>query len=183
MRAVGPWALLLLSACALSERTAVPDGGSGDPEILERRGTPACQRWQDAYCDFAADRCGVLDRGLCDLQGEGVVCLEDRRADLCVDVLANTSCTVVPVGCEVYDVADPEPAVELCEQYFLALCESNVRCQLFDSVEECLDYPFFDFDCRRALSITLDFEPCVEQLEVRACDAAVPICDEVVRAY
>ena len=172
---------LSLSGCALSGRSeqSEPDAGSDEPR---GRGSEACQRWQQSFCDFAADECGLIDSERCDDQNRGVVCADDEEATRCADGFAVAACNRPPGGCEVADIADRRAAAEACETYFEAQCESNTRCGIFSNIDDCLESPLFDFDCDRALSIGLDFEQCLQELSTRRCDRDVPICDEVIRA-
>lgn len=176
-------ALAGAAGCSLSE-PALDDPGDGvsDAAIRGPRGSEACQAWQAASCDFASDRCGLLPRTLCDTQNQGVECADDAQALACAEALDAASCQRPPEGCALEDVADARWAVVSCERYFEALCESNLRCGLFETIDECLEHPQLRFDCNRALSIGLAYEACLEALERRACDRGVPICDDVVRA-
>lgn len=175
-------ALSLAGACALSGRAEHDADGGSAPAPDEPRGSATCQRWQKGFCDFASDRCALIERARCDAQNEGVICASDDEAARCADAFPGSTCSVPPLGCEVVDIADVQAAAELCEGYFEAQCESNTRCGIFDSVEQCLASPAFTFDCTRAVSIGLGYERCLEELATRRCDRDVPICDEVIRA-
>jgi hypothetical protein len=67
-----------LPGCGGDDRgdESTDSGGNG-------RGTAACQDWQDAICDFAADRCGAISRSQCDRQYQGIECATDAKASEC----------------------------------------------------------------------------------------------------
>jgi hypothetical protein len=181
---LAPLVLCAAAGCSLSQPALDGPGGSygGDAGRVSARGSEACQAWQRASCEFTAERCGLLPAELCQTQNEGVECLDDAQALACAAAFADAPCQRPPEGCALEDVADSRQAVVACENYFDAQCESNVRCGLFDDVDECLDHPQLAFDCNRALSIGLGYEACLDALEKRRCDQSVPICDNVVRA-
>jgi len=168
-----------LLACSLSGRFDADAGADAGPQP---RGSVDCQAWQRAFCDFASDRCGVLGREPCDEQNAGVVCQDDTHARTCADAFQDAPCGRAPAGCEVADIADRRAAAAACERFFTGLCESNTRCGLFESLQECLTTPPFAFDCDRALSISPNLDRCLSLLEQRRCDQDVPLCDGIVRA-
>lgn len=184
MRCVSIAGLLWLAACAVSDRFEDGDARDAGPAVstVLARGSASCRAWQRAFCDFAADRCGILPRPLCDDQQRGIECRDDGQAEQCALDFTMASCERPPLGCEVIDVADRKPAAEACDVYFDALCMSNVRCGLFDNLDSCRIHPLFEFDCSSALSIDPDYEECLRALDNRACNESVPICDGVIRA-
>jgi hypothetical protein len=78
-------------------------------------------------------------------------------------------------------LADPAPAATACAGYLDAVCGSVERCGGATKAE-CLMDPQFATLCTGAIAYTLDYEACLSQVKVVACDAPTlpAICNGVV---
>lgn len=158
-------------------------GGSGG---TRGRGTPACQDWQDALCDFAADECGLAPRDFCDTQYLGIECLSDDKASACSSAFQAASCGAPPPNCDFADIADPAPAMAKCETFFRTVCELEMRCGGIRPVDQCVtEVMAMKGDCSNALSVDLRYEDCMDSLKSTSCanaTSAINVCAGVIRA-
>jgi hypothetical protein len=158
-------------------------GCGGDDDSVERRGSPACQDFQDAVCDFGADRCKTIDRAVCDANLAGSECVSDQRASACANALNTTTCGQPVADCDLLQIIDRKPAVEACNQVFTALCKHQVTCNQIPTVEACVAaLKATGFDCAQAVAVEPGFDECLAQSEHAPCSEAAPsACRGVVR--
>jgi hypothetical protein len=152
------------------------DSGAG-------RGTKACRDWQDAICDYAADRCEMLSRKTCDQQYQGATCKSDAAASRCATQLDQSACGRAPDTCALNVVADPGPAARACDRFLDAYCERYVSCGLFKTAEACrADPAVTSIDCGKAIAYNLDYEACFEEAQALECEVLVlpQICLSVI---
>ena len=173
--ALGALTLALLG-CSPPADDEEEDGISGPPG----RGSEACQQWQDALCDWAADQCDGMARATCDRQAKGVRCSSDSAAVECTATLSAASCDDPATECGVLSMADREPAEQACEEYAQVVCAAEERCGMAVA-SVCTAALIDQLHCSAAYGVALDYEACLHLLETRECTDAFPaICDTVL---
>jgi hypothetical protein len=146
------------------------------------RGTPACQQWQDALCDYAVG-CGAMTRKDCDAQYQGVTCKSDDVATNCADKFRQSSCGHAPTSCDLDGIADPGPAARACDQLVQRFCERSVMCGISDTQDACLMTPAVQgIDCGKAIAYRLAYEQCLEEVQTLDCTLLqLPnVCNDVI---
>jgi hypothetical protein len=174
----------LICLCAVL-MTAAGAAGCGGDESDEPagRGSAACQDFQDATCDFAADRCKRIDRSICDQGFRGIECTSDDLASSCANALNAAVCGQPVAACPIQQLVDPQPAIARCNTLLDRLCGHLTTCGAATSVEACRMQAntMLGIDCAQALSASLNYEPCLEALEGLACTAQIPsVCRGVI---
>jgi len=161
----------VLSACGADSESDEPMG----------RGSAACQDFQDATCDFASDRCGVVARASCDTTFRGIRCVNDEQATACANALNAATCSSASPQCELDAIVDRPAAIASCEALYQAFCDHNAKCG-GQTVGDCMaDAAAMGFDCSQALSIDLRYESCLEAIDALMCGSPTPaVCREVV---
>jgi hypothetical protein len=148
------------------------------------RGSSACHDWQDAICDYAADRCNAMTRAMCDSQYQAVTCKSDKQASSCADQFNDSSCGRASASCDIDGVADPAPAANACDQLVQSFCARSVACGVSDTQDDCLATPIVQgIDCTKAIAYRLAFETCIKQIETLVCAAELDlpeICSDVI---
>jgi hypothetical protein len=152
---------------------AVGKGGSGGstpcvPPAFER-GTESCQRWHAALCAWAST-CGTLDECDCLDQASAISCLSDSAATNCSTRLEALDCSVPPIGCDLTDLADPEPAEAACVLFIERICDSQERCSGTDPVA-CAEEASTLIDCTQAVGVKPSFEQCLGEIDALPCEA------------
>jgi hypothetical protein len=177
---MGP--ILLLMALAFVACGTEANISRREPDAEPGRGSQACKDWQDAICDYAADRCGLTARKACDDQYQGATCQADARAIRCATLLDAADCGLAPAECMLDAIADPEPARLACGRLVEAFCTHDVGCGSADNQQQCLANPnSAQIDCTRALSYGLEYDQCLADIEAWTCDASKPVsCDKVI---
>lgn len=174
----------LIRLCAVViTALAAPACGGDENDKPQGRGTDACRDFQDAACDFGADRCMRIDRKTCDATFGGIECSSDELASGCANALNDAVCGQLPAACPVQQIVDPRPAIARCNTLLDRLCGYLVRCGGQASVEVCRTQAtsMLGIDCAQALSATLNYEPCLDALEGLACTAEFPaLCRGVI---
>jgi hypothetical protein len=174
MRTLSCWLIatgLLAAAC-----------GGDDDDGPRGRGSAACQDFQDAICDFGADRCGASSRAECDASFQGIECKSDSAASGCANALNATACGQRPAGCDLAQVIDPAPAVAKCEALFDAACDHLMACGQVADRATCVATTSAGLSCAQAVSASLDYERCIDEIESASCSVALPqICRAAIR--
>lgn len=163
----------------------LPLFGCGDPDSDDNgppgRGTPACQQWQVAACNWLSECGGSTEQvSTCRDQASGITCVSDEAASNCVTELSANACTAAPVGCDIRDLADPAPALAACNQFVDAVCSAAERCG--DSKADCLAQPSVQNVCVGVIGHKPAFEQCIAELGSISCTATEgpPVCDGVI---
>jgi hypothetical protein len=81
-----------------------------------------------------------------------VACVSDAEAMRCANALPSASCSGVPAGCDVPDIADRGVAMAGCEQLLTTICNFQTRCRGMDPAE-CLPEVRMLLDCSAALGL------------------------------
>lgn len=161
--------LACLSLCVVSACGDDDAGGSVG------RGSPACQDWQDALCDFMADECGVFTRGQCDEQYQGVTCRSDDEASQCANFFNRSTCaSATPSSvnaCDLAVIADPAPAQQACRDFIDRLCVNAFACGQYASEAECAIDAASNLDCDQVAVFKLSYETCLTELDVLSCNS------------
>lgn len=147
------------------------DDGGGE---TAGRGTDACQEWQDAICDFAADKCKGISRSDCEDNYYGVTCKSDKQASDCVAKLKTLSCYNAPIGCDITDVADPKPAIDDCNRFFREFCQKAIECGASATVDECVDQSQANasVSCDEAIAVGPTYDKCMDDIGDMSCTAS-----------
>ncbi len=180
----GRMAAVLAVALALTvgQGACGGDDDDGDSDATgPGRGSAACQDWQDALCDFVTG-CGFASRSTCDEQYQGVVCQSDERATGCSNSFNSASCAAPPPGCDIQDLADPEPAVRMCNELTQIICAHDQECGSPATAQECISTVESTYQCSDAVAISLRYEECVGEIQSLACTAmaAPAVCNSIV---
>lgn len=155
---------------------------SSDDRAQQGRGSEACRIWQDAVCDHFADECDVIDRADCDRQYQSVTCRSDAVAKSCTSMLGDVGCGEASADCLAGGVADFEPSIEACHSLAEQYCELSSMCVATD-MDRCVSNAENQLQCEDALGYGLDFESCLDEIEVMECSTkpALPrLCRDVI---
>ena len=157
-------------------------GCKGEDDAAKGRGTAACQDFQDAVCDFAADHCHVSERGTCDHAFQGIECKSDAVASACANSLNDAACGAAVPTCDLSQIIDTQPAIAHCQELIAKLCAHLAQCGQTASLDSCLaSPPTGGLDCLQAASVGLGYEDCLQQIDDWSCGAQTPrICSEVI---
>jgi hypothetical protein len=146
--------------------------GGGRETPTEGRGTAACRIWQDSVCDWA-DRCeSALTREKCDVEYQGVVCRSDDMANQCARAFDSANCQAVPAWCGLDEIADPAPAAKACGALRSLMCRRSITCGASTTEAACMKAN--PIDCSLAIAFTLDYESCIDSVQMVDCDVLVP---------
>src|SRR5262245_27257819 len=103
MRRIASWLLwlgVLMLACSGKDEAIGTDGRGDDP----------CFNYRDALCDWVV-RCNPgLKYEDCQATASTIECATDGRAEACTEAIDIANCAEPPDDCELFDVADREPA-------------------------------------------------------------------------
>lgn len=127
-----------------------------------------CRIWQDATCDYLADRCQSVARDYCDDYTQSLFCESDDTMQACIDALAKGTCPDTPDACE--GVSDPVPARWFCRTFIEALCDRGEACGL-ESKDECVQSATVSLKCDEAIGVGATIETCLAQVESLSCAA------------
>jgi len=157
--------------------TLLSPTGCGDADENDDpvgRGSEACQQWHRAICDHVADKCSLVSRSECIHNFFGVTCKSDQQALDCVTRLETLSCYSSPAGCDVTDMADPQPAIDACNRLFREMCQKALSCGAGGTVDECIanNTAAASLDCNHAIAVDLGFEDCLEDVNAMSCVAS-----------
>src|ERR1700748_2097031 len=147
------------------------------------RGSAACRAWQDAVCDYAADRCGAMTRSDCDAQYQAVTCLSDAAASSCAQNFNASACGRASASCDLDSIADPAPAARACDDLVQHFCARSVSCGVSETQDACLATPVVQgIDCTKAIAYRLAYEQCFQQVDTLDCSPLeLPaICHDVL---
>jgi hypothetical protein len=145
--------------------------GCGDDDDAPRgRGSAACQDFQDSACDFIVDQCGGTSRAACDKGFRGIECKSDDAASACANGLNDATCGQAVSGCDLGAVIDPAPAIARCQTLVDKVCDHLVGCKLLTSRDACQVATMMGLSCAQAVSTSLDFEDCVQQVDGLTCE-------------
>jgi hypothetical protein len=162
-------------ALALAMGCSGDDGGNAGPS---GRGTPTCNDWQAAVCEWLV-KCPVTGAASCD-QVKGIACKSDPEAARCAGALRSASCTTPPSRCDLSDLADRAPALKACNDYKETACTRLDECKTITH-DECLQQ-LMGLDCSRAVGVMLGYEQCITEMKSLACGSMmVPaVCNGVI---
>jgi hypothetical protein len=165
--------------------TCAASGCGGEDDGYKRppgRGSAACQAWQKAICDYIVLDCSAISEKECVENYYGVTCKSDATAQSCAAALANASCNAPPSGCDLFDMADPAPAVAACNAFVDTACQHIVGCSS-QTLDACHAEASANLDCSAALAYTPSYETCLSDIPAQACDApdAPASCEGVIR--
>jgi hypothetical protein len=164
---------LCAAACTHTENQSSDQG----------RGSAACHAWQDAVCDYAADRCGAMTRSECDSQYQAVTCQSDDAARSCADDFNTSRCGRASASCDLDAIADPAPATRACDDLVQHFCARSVSCGASETQDACLATPTVKgIDCGKAIAYRLAYEQCFQQVDTLDCTVLElpPICSDVI---
>ncbi len=153
-----------LVACSDSD-----SGSSGSSLAGNTTRSPTCLAFQDAACDWTADKCKTVGRAECDNLLQSLFCKADLVMQACIDGYATAPCGAPPAAC--HDVADKAPAQQLCSQFIDQWCSYAERCKA-DSKAECVAKLAESVKCSTAVGISPSFPQCQADIDALACPAA-----------
>jgi len=174
MRKPAPWLCLAIAFAACGGSSSGGSGNPGGDAGSTRRGSEACQRWQDAVCDYFVTKCKSKDMTWesCALHYQSFACLADDQAGECAEAYGDADCGSPPEGCDRASIADPEPAVAGCNQQLDAYCTHLIGCLSTSAktLDECREIQESKFMCDNAVGLYPWFEECLDLLGTLACD-------------
>jgi hypothetical protein len=150
-------ALLGLAGCSDEAGKSQPTG----------RGTPKCNEWQTAYCDWTSKCRGPATA--CEA-AKATYCKSDQEAARCATGLSSAGCTDPPARCDLRDLADPVPAQKACDAYESAICKHDENCQV-NTYDSCLAVLKTALNCTNALGVMRGYEQCMVEVPKIACTA------------
>ena len=161
----------MVAACSSSSSTS-----TGSPQR-----SATCLAFQDAYCDYFADRCGKSTRAACDDTTRALFCKSDPVVAACVEALPDATCAASPDACR--DGADPARAVSLCNELGRRMCATLVRCG-GQAQSECQAEIDEILTCSSAVGAAPEIDLCFRALDAATCPmTALPDpCRGVIKA-
>ena len=145
------------------------DGESAaGPRPANATRSSTCITWQDATCDYLADRCQSVARDYCDGYTHSLYCKSDETMQTCIEALASGTCPDTPDACQ--GVSDPAPAKWFCLTFIDTLCERAEACNL-ESKDQCVQSANASLDCDGAIGVEPTGETCLAQLGSLSCAA------------
>ena len=144
-------------------------GGPGEQYASKRSTT--CKAWQDATCDFLADKCQAQSRAECDELYQSLFCKDDSTMQACVGKLSQASCpSPIDLPAECKDINDVAPVAAYCKDVAdQAACESEVAVELAAT-------------CASAVGLSATADQCLLQLRTHACGGQAPAsCKGVIK--
>ena len=164
-------------ALACSSGSSSPGGPTGP----KGRGTPACNQWQSAVCAWAT-MCNSPGATTCQEQANSISCSSDDKAQSCANLLASATCTTLPAGCDLRDLAKSAHHGQTCNQFIDAACVWNTRCDPATTTEACHAQLLTMVDCTKVIGIKLAFEQCMTEMKALTCDATTlpAVCNGVL---
>jgi hypothetical protein len=168
----------VISACCVAAC-----GGDDDKYVRPPgRGSAACQAWQKSVCDYVALDCNAMSERDCVANYYGVTCTSDTTARSCSAALDNAACGAAPSGCDLFDMADPAPAVTACNAFIDATCQHFVSCGSA-TLDACRATASASLDCSKAVAYAPSYESCLSDTAEQSCNASDPLasCKGVIK--
>lgn len=166
-------ALALVNGACSEDTSTSPSGGVGagsGPGYASTERSPTCLEWQDALCDWSADKCGQSARAACDDTAQSLYCKSDATMQSCIDALAFAPCSSkAPVACQ--GVADAAPAKIACQNFIDRYCDHLVGCDVSDRAT-CLSASASGLDCDKAVGASPSLDACLSSLSSLKCPPA-----------
>lgn len=159
------------------------DGGSGG-EYDSKRST-TCKSWQDATCDFLADKCQAQTRADCDLLYQSLFCKDDGTMQTCIGKLSQASCpSPIDLPAECKNINDAAPVAEYCKDFARAACKFGVRCKEASDQAACEAEMAVELaaTCSSGVGLAPGADACLSELTSLACGSQVPAsCKGVIK--
>lgn len=157
-----PLASSLVAACF----SGCSGTASSDAKTTPVR-SPTCLQWQDAMCDYLADRCGQTTRADCDNLLKSMFCKDDATMKACTNAVAAAACGPTPEPCK--NVADTAPAIAWCKNFVDAYCTRFDECKM-GTKDSCLATSGTAIDCSLAVGIGASADTCMATLPSTPCE-------------
>lgn len=179
----------LLPGCLQLGLGSGSNGGSGSPSEPEdpdvEEGT--CDAWKVSYCKAVA-RCSSFERRQeCEDDVGYVICFPDADTAGCQKeieaALDDDACEELPTDCGPNELADRTEPFAACRDIYEAICEWNIACTLFESLDGCITRLETDAPCSDyTAALYPNVEPCIEAYRRLSCGDSPPAeCDHVLR--
>jgi hypothetical protein len=136
--------------------------------VVSTTRSSACLTFQDAECDFQADKCQQLTRAECDASFQSLFCKSDETASACTKALASATCGTSPPECQ--GIGDTAPALSLCNQFVDVSCTRISGCGAVDKAT-CLSQEQAVLSCATAVGVAPSFDSCLAEVNSAACNA------------
>jgi len=169
LRSVLPAIFFVLPLAACSTPNDASDGLDLGPKPANAARSAACLEWQDAACDFLADKCSALSRTECDDDVGSMFCKPDDTMRACTTAYASASCPDSPDPCK--GVADTAPARWYCNAFVEVLCTRAEACELQSKASCVADAPSTTLNCDLAVGARSSIDACLSQLTSLSCSA------------
>jgi hypothetical protein len=161
--------VICLGAFVACSPASDDDGeSSAGPRPSSATRSSTCLTWQDATCDYLADKCQSVARDYCDDYTQSLFCESDETVQACIDALATGTCPNTPEACQ--GVADRAPAKWYCLTFIEALCDRGEACNL-ESKDQCVESANASLDCDETVGVGPTMETCLSQLGSLSCAA------------
>lgn len=165
--------LMLGASLSLLACGSGSDDNASSVDWANGRGSGACHQWQQSYCELAG-KCGSTSSSNCAEQMQAIPCVSDTVAADCATSFATATCSTVPSGCDVADVADKAWAEQACDDLLTMVCTHDANCGSSTAVGACVSRLQSDIDCSKAVGVRLNYESCLSKIKSASCSATLP---------
>lgn len=156
------------------------DDSGGKPGKYAAKRSATCLAWQDASCDFIADKCSSVTRAECDELYLSLFCESDQSAQACMDALPGATCPTLPDAC--VKINDPSPVIEFCGEFIEEACKAVVRCE-GGTMEDCRlqAQQSLVSTCSYGVGLDPSADQCLAELPTASCEALPESCKGVIK--
>ena len=159
--------------------------GCGPGEQYASKRSTTCKAWQDATCDFLADKCQAQSRAECDELYQSLFCKDDSTMQACVGKLSQASCpSPIDLPAECKDINDVAPVAAYCKDFARGICKWGVRCKAAADQAACESEVAVELaaTCASAVGLSATADQCLLQLRTHACGGQAPAsCKGVIK--
>jgi len=171
----------LLMACSGS---GGGEEGAGAGSKYSSKRSPVCKTWQDAMCDFIADKCQAQSRAGCDELYQSLFCEDDTTMQTCISALGSATCgspLEVPTQCK--QINDPQPVGEFCQDFAREVCKFGVRCGEVTDQASCEAAAAVELapTCNAGVGLAASADQCLADLPTAACSGSPSSCKGVIK--
>lgn len=159
-------------------------GGAGTGGVYESKRSATCKNWQNATCDFLADKCQAQSRADCDLLYQSLFCKDDATMQTCIGKLSQATCPApIDLPSECKDINDPAPVAQYCKDFARELCKFGVRCKEASDQAACEAEMAVELaaTCSSGVGLSSGADACLSELQTLACGSQPSSCKGVIK--